>query len=252
MCKMIMKWLGTGSAFNFELGNTCFLVRPESENGRVLLVDCGYTVPAVLSDWGQLDKITDVIITHLHADHVGGLETFLFYHYYVLGRFGKPKPRLYVATQALADALWQNSLRGGMDNIMFADGTTGIAKLEDYFEVCVGTSIEIDGLPGMELISTPHLDGMENYAIRFSNGVYFSGDSTILPPHDPEIIFQDCQFSVPSPNDPHIAYATLLEGLPESVRKKTHLIHLSPNFREKYDESSGFAGCVMPGAEFIL
>jgi hypothetical protein len=104
----------------------------------------------------------------------------------------------------------------------------------------------------MELISTPHLDGMENYAIRFSNGVYFSGDCTVLPPHDPKIIFQDCQFSVPSPNEPHIAYETLLEGLPEAVRQKTQLIHLSPNFREKYREDSGFAGCVMPGEEFIF
>jgi len=252
MGNAIMKWVGTGSAFNFELGNTSFLLYPKEENGSTLLVDCGYTVPAVLADWGKIGKITDIIITHLHADHVGGLETLGFFHYYVLGRFGKDKPRLYVATQDLADALWDRSLSGGMDNIMFADGSTGIAKLGDYFDVRIGTDVIIAGLPALKLINTPHLDGMENYAIGFDNGVYFSGDCTVLPPQDAKLIFQDCQFSAPSPNDPHIAYDTLLQGLPEEVRKKTHLVHLSANFREKYKADSGFAGCVMPGTEFVI
>ena len=69
-----LHWLGTGGGLNVALGNTSFTLRANS--ARTLLVDCGFTVPGRLMELNEIESVTDVLITHLHADHIGGLEHF--------------------------------------------------------------------------------------------------------------------------------------------------------------------------------
>src|SRR3989344_3477104 len=77
--KNYIEWIGTGSGLNPVLGNTSFLV---GGGERTLLVDCGCTVPLELIKSNKLKQVTDVIITHAHADHIGGLEVFAFMNYF--------------------------------------------------------------------------------------------------------------------------------------------------------------------------
>ena len=81
----MLKFLGIGSCFNFDMGNTSAYYIDNKEK-TMLLFDCGETVFSELGKKGllsDLEKAT-VIITHLHSDHVGSLPSLIFYFHYVL------------------------------------------------------------------------------------------------------------------------------------------------------------------------
>ena len=71
-----IQMLGTGSAFAKTYYNTSALIRSNEMN---ILIDCGATTPKSLmrSDL-QPDQIDGILISHIHADHVGGLEEMAF------------------------------------------------------------------------------------------------------------------------------------------------------------------------------
>jgi hypothetical protein len=94
--------LGAGGAFaDMKRGNSAFLVMHE---GHRILIDCGMTVPYVLRDeMGiPLESITDIILTHTHSDHTGGLEMLL----HACRWIGNKPPRLWAhhTVRALVDA----------------------------------------------------------------------------------------------------------------------------------------------------
>jgi ribonuclease BN (tRNA processing enzyme) len=80
--KTTITCLGHGGAFSpLAVGNTSFLVECD---GKRILVDCGTTVPESLKEIGVDPGTLDVVIvTHPHADHVGGLERLLYHRHYI-------------------------------------------------------------------------------------------------------------------------------------------------------------------------
>ncbi|MNN48309.1 ribonuclease Z [compost metagenome] len=116
-----LQMLGTGGAFAKKYYNNNGLLYA---NDFTLLIDCGITAPISLHQLGvSLTEIDAILITHIHGDHVGGLEEFAFRMKYEFGR----KPILYIA-DALTEPLWENTLKGGM-------GQENITCLDDIFEV---------------------------------------------------------------------------------------------------------------------
>lgn len=75
-----IKFLGNGSAFNEELGNNSAFIKDEKLN-KLLLIDCGSSVFGSLLKAGILNgvKEVNVLITHLHPDHVGSLGDLFFF-----------------------------------------------------------------------------------------------------------------------------------------------------------------------------
>ncbi|MBI2421460.1 MAG: MBL fold metallo-hydrolase [Candidatus Hydrogenedentes bacterium] len=243
-------WIGTGSGLNPLLGNTSFMVYTSASSA--LLVDCGATVPLKLVEMDRLSAVTDILITHHHSDHIGGMEALAFFHYYVLKRRGDARLNLHVASDEFAHRLWENSLKGGMEPSQDEKAVAFKATMDTYFKVHVNKTVDIRGLPMVDFIPTLHVRGMENYALRFENGVFYSGDTIELPPHDPRIIFQDCQFSGGSEGDVHVTYDRLATELPDQVREKTHLVHLGEGYEQRKPLQDGFAGFVMPNRRYIL
>ncbi|MFP9126234.1 MBL fold metallo-hydrolase [Niallia sp. BSM11] len=143
--------LGTGGAFTkhyhnnyiFELGD------------RKLLVDAGTTLRFSLPAAGYKETdVTDIMITHLHADHVGGLEEFAqrcmwLYSY---------KPNLWIRAE-LAEGI-EDVLKAGL----FTDGL----QLSDYFHV----HYEKDGFQlgndyEIEFIKTDNLHAKDMLSMGF-------------------------------------------------------------------------------------
>ncbi len=247
MEKKYIEWIGTGSGLNPVLGNTSFMIKGID---RIVLVDCGSTVPLELMKSSELKDVTDVIITHSHSDHAGGLEMFGFMNYYALKRRKDNRPNLYLSSDEFADKLWNNSLKGGMS---FANdnGNHIEASLDSYFKVNKGKKIKIADFPEINLFETPHIKNLENYGVMIGKDIYYSGDTLALPPSEPRLIFQDCQF-YESKEDAHISYDKLKRELSPEVKAKTYLVHLSMNQNNKCPKSDGFAGFVNPGDKFEI
>lgn len=76
-------FIGTGSAFNYKLGNNSAYIKRDS---TMLLIDCGSSVFHSLRKLNLLQDISSLylVITHMHPDHIGSLGDLIFYTYYAL------------------------------------------------------------------------------------------------------------------------------------------------------------------------
>lgn len=69
-----------GGAFDPEFGSSSCLV--DTGAGTCLLIDCGCTTYSDLCRTGTVDKVTHVVITHLHDDHCGSLGSLLNHRFH--------------------------------------------------------------------------------------------------------------------------------------------------------------------------
>lgn len=81
---MELKFLGRGSAFNTKEGNTSAYYK---KNDMLLLIDCGESIFQKIVEKNLLEGVKDIniLITHLHSDHVGSLSSLIMYCYYCKG-----------------------------------------------------------------------------------------------------------------------------------------------------------------------
>ena len=122
---MKVTFLGAGSAFSKRNGNSNILV--ESGNTR-LLIDFSLLCSQSLVTYGfSLQDITHLFITHLHADHISGLEEMAFMTRLVY----RSKPIL-LSTASLSNQLWSGSLRGGLEFIEEHPGEVTSQRLDIF------------------------------------------------------------------------------------------------------------------------
>lgn len=251
MSSFTIHWIGTGNAFNFRRGNTSFTVAGSGK--RVLLADCGGTVPLKLLETNRLAPVTDTLITHLHADHVGGLEGLIFFNFYALGRQFENKLRVHVATDEFAHRLWENTLKGGMEPNIDNNQNPIVCTLEYYCEIYVNKTIRVEGLPPIEFLPARHVSDLENYGLLIGGKIRYSGD-TIDPPVNMDAVdlhFQDADFRHPKVPGIHLPYVTLCEAVPDRAdRKKIYLVHTGGNAESDKALDDGFAGIVEPDQGF--
>jgi ribonuclease BN (tRNA processing enzyme) len=247
-------FLGSGSAFTIGTDNFQSNILLVSNTGKNLLIDCGSDIRHSLykAGFSYLD-ITDIYISHIHSDHVGGLE-YIGFSTKFDPRCNKPK--LYLGKE-LVEKIWDNCLSGGMTYI---EGET--ATLETYFEIekkdesnnFIWEEIKF------ELVQVIHVDFgddiMPSYGLFFEiDGVkiFFTADSKLCVDvlekfyNQADIIFQDCETSE-FPTHVHAHYQELLT-LPSSIRKKMWLYHYHP---ESLPDAikDGFCGFVQLGQIF--
>lgn len=222
--------LGTGSAFAKTYFNTNALLYAD---GRTLLLDCGVTASQSLYRLGKpIEEIDAVLISHIHADHVGGMEELAFRMKFVYGR----KPLLFIP-EPLAKPLWESSLKGGLLQ-------DECASLDDYFDVrLIQPNTRTELLPGLavEPIQTAHIPGKTSYSYLINDTFFYSADLVF----DPELlrrlveergvatIFHDCQLKPPG-----VVHTTLeeLQSLPSSIQERIWLMHYDdtkPQFEGK-------------------
>lgn len=252
MAKLL--FLGSGSAFTVGADNFQSNMLLISDGGQKLLIDCGSDIRFSLHSvqLSYLD-VTDIYVSHLHADHVGGLE------YVGMNTMFDPrckKPNLYLSKE-LAGDLWERTLAGGMKMI---EGD--IADLESFF--CVH-KIELNGYFSWQKIKLYPIKLVHintGYSILPSYGLFFAVDGVkVLITTDTQlrldilgnlyqeadIIFQDCETSVDS--SPVHAHYQQLRELPKVIKNKMWLYGYQPG--ELPDaRKDGFSGFVKRGQIF--
>jgi len=127
--------LGVGDAFSELHYSTCLAVE---ENRELVLVDCPHPVLKMLREARVAtdlpltpDRIAGVVLTHLHADHASGVETFAYFMRFALGR----RLRLAAHPDVLA-RLWDGHLAAGMEQLLPAVGAPFTRHtVEDYLEL---------------------------------------------------------------------------------------------------------------------
>jgi ribonuclease BN (tRNA processing enzyme) len=253
---MQLLFLGSGSAHTLEGDNFQSNMLLVAASGRRLLIDCGSDIRWSLARRGLSYKdVTDVYVSHLHADHIGGLEHIGFQR-----KFDSSckRPLLYL-DESLSQPLWDHSLKGGMQLIAEGDAT-----LETYFEVHTLKALATFEWEDMLIKTVPTMHVTSAHRVLLSYGLFieYRGRKTFIttdtqfhPAHlqpyysAADQIFHDCEIG-PNRTGVHPHYDDLL-SLPAGVKAKTRLYDYQtyPDFDVAAD---GFLGLVRAGETFPL
>lgn len=228
-----------------------------------ILIDCGTLCPTAFYNYHlNISEVQNLLVTHSHADHIGGLEEVA-----LLGRYvTKRRPNI-IITDEYKEILWEQSLRGGNSYGEYTDG--GYLGFDDYFNQIKPEVIANSPRPflhskigsiDIKIFRTKHIP---DSAGTWENSFYSTGvliDDRILFPSDTrfdkdlldwllpkypsiECIFHDCQFY---PGGVHAFYGEL-KTLPADVKKKMYLCHYGDNYESFTPENDGFAGFTKRG-----
>lgn len=250
----MLEFLGTGSAFTTDPDNFQSNLLLVGATGERLMIDCGTDARRALHTRGLGARdIAAVYVSHLHSDHVGGLEWLGF-----TTHFDPAAARVKLfAAAPIIEPLWRHVLSGGMRVI-----TDGDAELATYFDIVAlpeRARFDWDGVE-LELVPTPHVLGSK--ATITSYGLFLRGPSrtafittdTVYTWHDAfeaaDVVLHDCEIS-DAPTGVHPPYRTLREALPAHVREKTWLYGYGPGARPDA-RADGFAGFAEPAQRFGL
>jgi ribonuclease BN (tRNA processing enzyme) len=253
-----LTFIGSGSAFSKKFfQNNILLVKGEAH----VMVDCGTRTPEALFLLGHtVNDIRTWLVTHSHADHIGGLEEVMLQGRYV----AKRRPRI-IIPEKMKRILWTMSLRGGSSYNEVHDGKP--LEFDDLWETVTPRRIKgadreaavaLEGDLEIRLFRTKHIpdsaasweDSFPSYGLLLDRRVLFTSDTRF----DPELlasldaefcletIFHDCQFY------PGGVHASLddLGSLPAALKAKTWLMHYGDNVEAQRDKARalGFAGFV--------
>ncbi len=208
--------IGTGNAESLRYWNTGALVRIDTQH---VLIDCGFTIKYALRDIDiSLQKIDAVFITHVHGDHVHGLERLGFESRYVYNR----RPILYLE-EDLYSPLWDKCLAGSMGNT-----SCGSSRIEDFFDVRIIENHTFTiGDCIFRTFPTPHTVGKPSYGVVLNERVMLTSDTNLITDLDQSfpngIIFHDCCLQAENPV--HATLSELIEGYSLALRKRMFLVH---------------------------
>jgi ribonuclease BN (tRNA processing enzyme) len=235
--------LGVGDTFS-ERHRTAALVL--EHDGFRLAVDCPDRYRGALRHAGDvagrllpIESIDDVFVTHVHGDHVNGLEGIAFYK-----RFAEQKRVRLHTTVEVREVLWERRLRAAMETLW--DGARFQALgFDDYFEFTASpwnAEFEI-GPFRVTLRRTRHHVPTAAMLVRAGGSTFgYSSDTAF----DPDLIafLSPANVIVHETNfgPAHTSYADLL-SLPEDVRRRMRLIH----YPDVFDTTASEITCLAEG-----
>jgi ribonuclease BN (tRNA processing enzyme) len=237
-------FVGVGSAFTKQHYQTNLLIIKGEDH---LLIDCGTRCPHALYELGlNITDIDNFLITHSHADHIGGLEEASLMNRY----FTRTKKNM-VINEVYQHILWDMSLRGGC---AYSEEKAGsVLTFSDFWNVTRPNwlanfpreTLEADvGSINIKMFRTKHIPDSSNSwqnsfwscGIIVDDRIMFTSDTRfdreLVEWYDDhfnfEIIFHDCQFFTGG------VHASLeeLNSLPPAIKKKMLLTHYGDNWKQ--------------------
>jgi len=245
-------FLGTGSGFS-TLPNTILLLN--YRNSRIL-IDFGFTgLRQLRVNKISPDTIDALIITHMHSDHIGGIEMLS----YILKFQFKKKLLIILPHFEFQFMLW-DALKNSMKFSIH-----GVMQMSDYFDVMIARRAnKVSNLRfkshNFTFIKTKHIPGMLSFGVVFSMNnkrVFYTSDMVFDPElllfvnkkYTPSLIIHDCKTDS-AEEGVHATYKQL-RTLPQKLKRKMLLIHYDDNFLELNPEQDGFIGFARTG-EYII
>jgi len=236
----MLKFIGSGSAFNTKLGNNSAYYK---EGSQMLLIDCGSNIFHRIKENKLLEGVEkiNVIITHCHADHVGSLADLILYTYYSHGEFAKSKVHVISPFDTKVDKLLK--INGCTEGEHFTINLLGGTELVAIDELKIRFTFH----------RTNHVKEIPSYRVGllFEDGtdVFYSGDATGTYFENKEqlngrlnffdILYVDtCKADYKG--NVHLSLRELTEMIPEEYRHKFWCMHLDEGFDRKEAEELGF------------
>ena len=264
--KLSIFFIGTGSAFTKKAFQTNLVVAKGKDH---VLIDCGTLCPYVLENTYNtpLSRIDNVLITHPHADHIGGVEEMALVGMYISHhRVNMIVPKI------LKKKLWNESLRGGLQfsengKMTFEDYFNPLypkkilSKPFDMFEYNIGSiNIKLFRTRHVATSKTSFHNSQLSYGMIFDDKILFTADTQFNPSqlqyllgkYNIDTIFHDCDI-VGYSEGVHATYKQL-STLPKEVKEKIYLCHLTDmEENEKPDPTKdGFIGYAKPGVYYTF
>ncbi|HRX14795.1 MAG TPA: MBL fold metallo-hydrolase [Spirochaetota bacterium] len=245
-------FVGTGSAFTkFNYQTNLLIIKGDDH----LLVDCGTKCPQAFNDLGSsITEVQNFLITHSHADHIGGLEEVALMNKYVT----KKKPVMTI-NETYQYILWEMSLRGGAayneenagDILTFSDffGINRPKVLQGYQRETLEANV---GSINLKIFRTKHIpDNSRDWESSFwSCGVIIDDkvmytsdtrfDRELVEYFDSrfelEAIFHDCQLFTGGVH----ASIDELNGFSDNIKRKINLVHYGDNYKDFIQKSADY------------
>lgn len=244
-------FIGTGSAFAKTLNQNNLIITKGEDH---VLIDCGTRCSQALHHLGlPISNIHNYLITHSHADHVGGLEEVQLFGRYV----SQVRPAM-VINEDYEEILWEQSLRGGSE---MSESTP--LKFSDLWDVIRPTLVE--GAPretweanigsiNLKLPRTMHFpddapswrESHWSCGLIVDDRVLYTSDTRFDPDllrsfdeiYNFDAIFHDCQLFTGGVH----ASINELTTLPDAIKSRIVLMHYGDNWRdfEKQATDAGF------------
>jgi len=259
---MQLTFLGTGSAFCLKNYHPNYLI--ETNNKR-MLIDAGGDIRFSLLNAGYSYKdIQAIYITHLHNDHIGGMEFLAISTYFDK----KCKPIDLFCHKILVDELWFNSLKGGLSSIQGKS-----LSLQDYFNIttrATGEQFMWEGLQ-FEIIQSIHIFngfstmptfGLIIYDPQTDKTIFHTSDTQFIPElflkyyQKADMIIQDCETSTLK-SSVHAHYDDI-KTLDPSIKAKMFLWHYQDNVVDQFEKwqkkahKDGFRSFLKKGEKIIV
>lgn len=250
---MKLTFLGVGAAFAEENYQSNMVLEI---NGKRLLIDAGGDIRFSMKNAGL--KVTDlhaVYISHLHADHVGGMECLAlktkFNPHFVDEQRQKRKLQLFIKN-SMARQLWEHVMQGGTATLQGQ-----VNNLDSFFDVkrCGHNGkFTFEGTV-FKLVQTVHYVNDRELAPSYglfwqaANGqkIFLTTDTQFAPAsivtfyQQADVILHDCEIG-PIKSGVHAHYDDM-RNLPPEHKAKMWLYHYGDG--KKPDAvADGFAGWV--------
>lgn len=225
--------LGCGHSESLRNFNNNALVSSESGN---MLIDCGYTIKHALHASGlNIADIDDIYISHVHGDHVFGLERVAYE-----SKFKYNKKIRLIFHESLYEELWEQTLKGSLGR-----NSDGICEFDDYFDIVTITNNRFSSLGNdYKIFPVEHTPGKPAYGLVLAEQILYTTDTIAIPEvikkQNFNIGFHDVTLT--NYNPVHASIDSLVEKYSYDLRKKLYLMSYEDDwedFENLVDEKFG-------------